>query len=321
MPHLKESVTNHAAASFKNQNTWYTYTFYGLDSTKRWTGVHSKVIKTNMETGRSEVITIIPDSLGRLASSASLIKNKIYIAGGYAVFRDGKEKSSNYLFIFDPVTDSFKNGKNIPLPIDDHVQAVWRDSLLYVISGWSDSVNVRAVQVYNPFSNEWLMASPLPDEKEAATFGGCGTIVGDTIYYLGGATFQKFYPPSHKFYKGVINPSNPLRIQWMQAGNYPGEYRYRSVAFRSRNKIYFFGGSNETYNYNGISYEHKKLVNPNTTLLNYDIESGRFAIEKSQIHVMDLRNVVEMENGKFYSVGGMIEKQKVISAIRPIKIR
>ncbi|MBS1541914.1 MAG: hypothetical protein JSS73_14780 [Bacteroidetes bacterium] len=187
-----------------------------------------------------------------------------------------------------------------------------------MISGWSDSVNVRTVQVYNPATNRWALASSLPDKKTAAVFGGCGTIVGDTIYVLGGARFEKFYPASRSFYKGAINRSNPLEITWYKAGEYPGELRYRSAAYSEGNKIYFVGGSNETYNYNGISYLKKEPVEPNATALLYSIESGTFIIKPSSIRIMDLRNVVEIGRNHFI-VGGMKEHQKVTDEVILLK--
>lgn len=96
---------------------------------------------------------VVPDSLGRLAASASTIRNRIFITGGYAVLAGGKELSSPHLFIFDPQTETYTQGASLPHAIDDHVQAVWRDSLLYVVSGWSDSLTVARVQVYVPSEN------------------------------------------------------------------------------------------------------------------------------------------------------------------------
>lgn len=318
---LPEPVTNLAAAALQKNEASYIYTFYGLDSTRKWSGVHNKVFRISLATGQSELVGRVPDSIGRLASSAATIKNKAYITGGYTVFQNGKEYSSKYLFIFDPITETFTKGAELPISIDDHIQTVWRDSLLYLISGWSDSANVRIVQVYNPFTNQWRLATSLPNEKTAAVFGGCGTIVGDTIYILGGAVFDKFYPPSGNMYKGAIDPENPLQITWINAGEYPGEFRYRSAAYTMANKIFFFGGSNETYNYNGISYKEKKPVEPNKTVLIYDIYRGTFTFKQVLKQVMDIRNIVLSVKNKFYIVGGMGPHQKISADVISIKIK
>jgi hypothetical protein len=316
---LPEPVTNHATVLLKNNKQEYIYTFYGLDSSKKWRGVHKKVFRLHIQTGKSKLIGLVPDSIGRLASSATVICNKAYITGGYGVYANGKEISSKQLFIFDAQTESFKKGTDLPVAIDDQIQSVWRDSLLYIISGWSDSNNVHAVQLYNPVSNQWQMATPLPNEITGAVFGGCGTIYGDTIYVLGGATFAKFYPPSRQFYKGVINKNNPALIKWINAGEYPGKYRYRAAAFEKNGEIYFWGGSNETYNYNGISYKEKLAVQPNNTCLIYNIITGTFITKAVKDGSMDLRNVVKTTKQVWYVAGGMgtdLQVKKTVSRIK-----
>ncbi len=312
---LPEPVTNQAVALLIKDGKPCIYTFYGLDSTKRWSGVHNKVMRVNLTDGSASSIGQVPD-IGRLASSASVIGNKAYVVGGYAVFENGKEKSSNHLFIFDPVTEQFNVGASLPIPIDDHVQGVWREKLLYVVSGWTDSLNTNAVQVYDPVLDYWDLATPLPDEPGAKVFGGSGTLVGDTIYLLGGARFEKFYPPSRSFYKGAIDPVNPKKITWYRGPDYPGSFRYRSGTYLNGPVIVFFGGSNETYNYNGISYENKTPVEANSTSLEYSISRGNFT-ERPSSPVMDLRNMVVTHSGKVFVAGGM-NGQRVLDAIESV---
>jgi hypothetical protein len=308
---LPEAVTNQAAVILARDGSLLLYTFYGLDSTLHQPGVHRKVFRVDMGTGEERHIGVVPDSAGRLASSATVIRGKAYLCGGYSVHPSGKEKSSSLLLQFDPETESFRRGKDLPVPIDDQVQAAWRDSLLFVVSGWNDSNNVRAVQVYDPVKDAWSLATPLPDEKDAAVFGGCGTIVGDTIYLLGGAVFEKYYPPSRSMYKGWIDPGQPERIRWQKGQPYPGEARYRSAAYHKDGKVHFIGGSNLTYNYNGISYRDKEPVAPNRTELVYDIRTGRFSILPAPFPVMDLRNIVTDGRGRFFVAGGMGAGQRV----------
>ncbi len=315
---LPEPVTNNAVAALQKDGRTNMYSFYGLDSTKRASGVHNKIFRIDPMTGESSAVGTIPD-LGRLAASASVINNKAYVVGGYAVFENGKEKSSDHLFIFHPETEELTRGATLPIPIDDHVQGVWSEQLLFVISGWTDSLNTNAVQVYNPKDDQWQLATPLPDEPGGKVFGASGLIVGDTIYMLGGATFAKFYPPSRSFYKGVIDPANPLHITWLNAGEYPGEFRYRSAAFLENNQVFFVGGSNETYNYNGISYPEKEPVEPNTTLLVYDPRTGLFRTEPSALQTMDLRGVVRDSNGNIYTLGGMVTGQQVNGELRKLE--
>lgn len=314
---LPEPVTNNAVVALERDGRTFFYSFFGLDSTRKQPGVHSKVIRVDLQTGRSAVIGKVPDA-GRLASGASAIANKAYVAGGYEVMKSGKEKSSRHLFIFDPSVEKFTAGASLPVPVDDHAQAVWKNKLLFVIGGWSDSLNVSAVQVYDPASDGWKLATSLPDESGAKVFGGSGVIAGDTIYFLGGATFAKYYPPSRSFYKGAVNPLNPYQITWISCGTYPGEFRYRSAAVQVNDKIYFIGGSSDTYNYDGISYAQKKKTEPNTTILVYTIATGKFSTQPSDQAVMDLRGVVKDKAGNVFTLGGMERAQHVSKEVKRI---
>jgi hypothetical protein len=302
---LPEPVTNQSTALLNKGGRPMVYTFYGLDSTLRQEGIHRKVFRLDLGTLEARPIGLVPDTAGRLASSATVIRNKAYICGGYSVSPSGKERSSPFLFIFNPESESFTKGAKLPVPIDDQVQCAWRDSLLFVLSGWNDSTNVRTVQVYDPGMDRWSLGTPLPAERDAAVFGGCGTIVGDTIYLLGGAVYDKFYPPSGSLYKGYIDPVHPTNIRWLPGIPFPGERRYRSVAWSEGGKVYFAGGSSVTYNYNGIGYKDKKPVSPNETLLVYDIATGALDTRKAPRRVMDLRNGVSLDKDHFIIVGGI----------------
>lgn len=41
---LSEPVTNQSSALLPKGESHYLYTFFGLDSTKKWSGVHNKVL-------------------------------------------------------------------------------------------------------------------------------------------------------------------------------------------------------------------------------------------------------------------------------------
>src|SRR3954469_9636991 len=106
---LPEPVTNNAVAALKKDGQTIFYSFYGLDKTRKWSGVHNKIMRVDPATGRHKMIGVLPDT-GRLAAGASVIENKAYIVGGYKVLPDGKEKSSKHLFVFDPETEKITAG-------------------------------------------------------------------------------------------------------------------------------------------------------------------------------------------------------------------
>jgi len=45
------------------------------------------------------------------------------------------------------------------------------------------------VQIYNPRTDVWMEGTPASNDSEWFVFGASGTIVGDRIYYLGGAKY------------------------------------------------------------------------------------------------------------------------------------
>ncbi|NOQ92353.1 MAG: hypothetical protein GQ552_06520, partial [Flavobacteriaceae bacterium] len=185
---LPIKTTNQAVSEGSINNKTYLFSFGGLDSTKLFSGIHQRSFRFDIENEIWTEIQPLPDSLGKIANAASKINDTIYIIGGYHVFANGSEKSSNKVHRFDIKNNVFlKDGATIPIPIDDHVQAVWENKLIYIITGWSNKENVPNVQIYNPQKNSWITGTPVPNNHIYKSFGASGTIIGDTIYYFGGA--------------------------------------------------------------------------------------------------------------------------------------
>jgi N-acetylneuraminic acid mutarotase len=189
---MPEAVSNNAVASATVDDTTYIYSFAGIDTSRDWFGIHLKGFRYNVQSQVWDTIAPLPDpNGGKIAAGASNVKGKIYIIGGYHVASNYSEISSAKVHIYDPTTNSYlPDGADIPVAIDDQVQAVWRDSLIYVITGWSNSNNVNNVQIYNPSTDTWTTGTPVPNNSQYKVFGGSGTIVGDSIYYIGGARLQ-----------------------------------------------------------------------------------------------------------------------------------
>lgn len=306
-------VTNNAVSEGMVNGIKYVYSFGGLDSTKIYSGITLKSFRYNTQTDSWDSIPSLPDTLGKIASAASTVKNKIYIIGGYHVLANSNEISSNKIHIYDPEINNYlPDGANIPKPIDDHVQCVWRDSLIYVITGWSYTANVPDVQIYNPSSDSWLSGTNVPNNNIYKAFGASGTIVGDTIYYYGGASNGFNFPAQSSLRKGIIDPSNLVSITWSNPVSFTGYPGYRMAATSdSSGNVYFIGGSSITYNYNGIAYNGSGGVNPNNRNLFYNAISGQWGIYSTQQYPMDLRGVANVSSTVKYLAGGMVAGQEV----------
>lgn len=313
---MPEPVTNQAIAYADVNGNGYVYSFAGIDETKLFSGIHQKAFKYDVQADSWETIAPLPSGNGRIAASASFVKGKIYIIGGYEVFEDQSEISVDLVHVYDPVTDTYQaDATPIPIPIDDHIQAVWRDSLIYVVTGWSNITNVPDVQIYNPSNNEWQVGTPVPNTITYKVFGSSGVIVGDTIYYAGGAKISgSFFSSSNVVRKGVINPDNPAEITWSHDFSASAEgYRMGAAVWKDQRPIWI-GGAGDEYNFDGISYNGGVGVEPNERILELRPETGTLEETNLALPIMDIREVAQAGPNTIIICGGMASGQTVSNA-------
>jgi len=307
------STTNNAVCEAKVGGADYVYSFGGLDSTKIYTGTHQKSFKYDVANDSWVAIPDLPDTLGKIAASASYVNGKIYIIGGYHVFQNNLEQSSSRVHIYDPQTDQFlADGTPVPIPIDDQVQCVYQDSLIYVITGWFNTGNVALVQIYDPANDIWLQGTSVPNTNDYKAFGANGIIVGNKIYYYGGASTATNFPAQEILRKGNIDPNNPTNIDWLPIETYIGYPTYRMVALGNLDgTISFIGGSNASYNYNGLSYTNNIGVPPSENNVIYSPTAQNISLKYNVDYPMDLRGYGNVNDSTKFLCGGMIHGQKV----------
>ena len=315
LPVLPIKTSNNAVCEGFIGDTAFVYSFAGIDSSKLYSGIHLNCFRLNLTTNQWQAIPNLPDTMGKIACAASRIKDTIYIIGGYHVLANANEISSNKVHRYNIITNQFmSDGANSILPIDDHVQCVYKDSLIYVVTGWSNTANVATVQVYNPQQNSWLAATAMPNNNTYKSFGASGTIVGDTLYFLGGASSSSGFAAQTILRKGYINPANPLQITWSFINS--NIKAYRSACTAINNDIYWLGGAETTYNYNGIAYNGSGGVAPSnksrklTSVWNFDVTNNL---------PMDLRGVAKINDSTIIIVGGMKANQAVTNQAIKLK--
>jgi hypothetical protein len=313
MANIPMKISNNAVTEGTSNGNQYVYSFGGIDSTKNYTGINLKSFRYHVSTNSWDTIPDLPDSRGKIASGASTIDSIVYIIGGYHVYFGGNEVSSNKVHRFNINTNTYlTDATPIPVPIDDHVQAVWKDSLIYAITGWSNSGNVPNVQIYNPTTNSWTIGTSTPNNNNYKSFGASGTIVGNTIYYFGGASMGGNFPCQNIVRIGEINPSNPTQITWrMQIPN-ASLRTYRAACITSSVGIHWLGGSETTYNYNGIAYNGTGGVSASNKNIFYNTTDSSLNLKQlsGDSIPMDLRGIANFGNTK-YIAGGMLQNQKV----------
>lgn len=307
---MLEPVSNNAVVEGWANDTGYVYSFGGIDTTKIWSGIHLRSFRYNTISDVWDTIPSLPDTLGKIAAAASWVDSIIYIIGGYHVYSNHNEASSAKVHRFDPRTNTYlSDGVDIPIPIDDHVQAVWNDSLIYVITGWSNTGNIPNVQIYDPANDTWYVGDPVPTSSLYMAFGASGTIIGNTIYYHGGASNGFNFPGQTRLRIGQINPSNPTQISWStQTTNF---ITYRSAPVQSFGYPFWIGGSEVTYNYDGIAYNGSGGVSNKSSILGYEVGNFDSIFNTSILLPMDLRGAATDNHYGHFISGGMESSQKV----------
>jgi hypothetical protein len=319
---LPEKVANNAVCEGFIDEVPFLFSFGGIDSTKEYSGIHLRSFRFNIESNESIQLADLPDTLGKVAAGASRIGDIIYVIGGYHVFENETELSSTKVHRYDILNNQFLNdGADIPIAIDDQVQAVWRDSLIYVITGWSDMGNIPDVQIYNPALDQWMSGTPTPNSNSYKSFGASGVIVEDTIYYFGGATSGFGFGPQSQYRKGIINSDDPTEIDWSFTLPDNSVKAYRAASTISGENLYWIGGSANTYNYDGIAYNGTGGVPTSKKVLYTRIDTEYWNEMVFDEIPMDLRGIAEISEEQKFIAGGMLSSQTVSDKVYKIEIQ
>lgn len=313
LANMPEGVANNAVCSAYCGDTLCVYSFSGIDQTLIPAGIHLKSWRYNTVTQEWISLPDVPDFQGKIAAGASTVNNLIYVVGGYYVNDNFTEESSDDIHIFDPETNSWLNdGALIPVPIDDQVQAVWNDSLIFVVTGWSDFQNVNAVQIYDPANDEWLEGTPTPNFGTYRVFGGAGSITGDSLFYYGGVSNS--FNSTNELRRGVINPDDPSEVTWSVVGDGPGDDGYRCAPVFFGPRLYWIGGAGNGYNFDADAYDGSGIVDPLNRIIAYHSHLGIWEEGLgAPFGQMDFRGAAQVSPTSWIICGGM-EADQVVSS-------
>jgi N-acetylneuraminic acid mutarotase len=324
---LPSPVSSNAVAISRDSKNLQIFSFMGIGPKKTWDAITNSAYRLDLSTGKWTELRPVPGVAGRLAASAAAFHEQVFIFGGYVVDGQGGETTVSDLNVYVPAENRYYRGADIPTPVDDSVIGVYRDRYIYLISGWSGSKNeaVPNVQVYDTDKNKWMEATPIPGTP---VFGHAGSIVGNTIVYVDGA-YKNPSAASPKFvassecWMGKINKKNPTRIEWTKLPEHPGGARYRIAAGASEKegRIYFSGGTDNPYNYNGIGYNGQP-AEPSPVTFAFNVRSGKWETisENTPEPTMDHRGLLVTHRGLIL-VGGMEKGQQVTPKVAIVKGR
>lgn len=310
-PALPFPIANNAVAAVRTPDGSALFSFLGIDSTRAWNGRLAVALRWDVGSAEWRRVRKVPGE-GRLAATAQTARGKIYLFGGYTVADDGSEQSLPNVDIYDPETDRWSAGARMPMPVDDAVSGVWRDSLIYLVSGWHDRGNVAAVQIYDPAADRWMAATPIPGPP---VFGHAGGVVGNTIVYIDGTRTLPEGRPRFRIegsaWAGDIDPTRPERIRWRRLPPHPGPPLYRAAAAGVADRwVLFAGGTDNPYNYDGVGYDGAPSE-PRAGAFAWDTLDGRWlSLPSLPVATMDHRGIA-IAGSELFVVGGMGSGQRV----------
>lgn len=320
---LPVPVSNNAVAITHAGKESRIFSFMGMGAKKTWDGITNKVFAMDLPTGKWTEVRPVPGVAGRLAASAAALRDQIVVLGGYVVDGQGGETTVSDVNIYYPYENRWYRGEDIPVPVDDSVLGVYRDRYVYVVSGWSKTEPTRKVQIYDTEKNKWMEGTPIPGMP---VFGHAGTLAGDTIVYVDGvakspAGASQKYVASSECWMGKISKSDITKIEWSKLPDHPGPARYRIAAGAAEkgDRIYFSGGTDNPYNYNGVGYNGQPSE-PSPVTFAFNLKTGKWETinENTPDPVMDLRGLLVTHRGLIL-VGGMEKGQTVTPKVTIVK--
>jgi len=316
---LPAPVTNNAVVAVKIQGQTLVYSFMGVGSNKSWDSVKNAAYAFNLRYNKWTTIRSVQGS-GRLAAAAVAVGDEVFVMGGFVPDKTGLQTIVADVSVYDPIGLRWYRGPDLLTPVRDAVAGEYRDRYIYVVGGFSKQGPTNEVQLYDTVTKQWAQATPYPGP---AVFGNAGTVVGDTILSIDGAKAGETkngprYVPSDECWIGKIDRKDPKKILWSKLPPHPGTARYRIAAGGSDRdqKAYFAGGSDEVYDYNGISLDGK-AAEPSAVVFAYNVKRDAWETitESDPNPSMDHHGLVVTSDGLLV-VGGMGKGQKVLATVQ-----
>jgi len=307
--------TNNAVTVLEDGDGAIFYSFNGLRADKTYQDASQEAYACALPAEICNPLTPLPVREGRLASVAVALDGAIYIFGGYTVAEDGGEVSTPEVFAFNPETEEYKRRADMPTPVDDAVAFPYAGRYIYLVSGWYDDGNVSLVQAFDTWEDRWFRASDYPG---APVFGHAGGgagnkfIIADGVAVIGVKDGRRQFGAVDEVWLGKINPNDPAQISWDPLPPHPGGpfYRMAAAGDATNNRVVFYGGADNPYNYDGIGYDGVP-AQASDVLFAFDLEMEQWIeLGRTGRPSMDHRGLM-IWDGAYWTLGGMDEHRNV----------
>lgn len=315
---LPDPVSNNAVAMLKVHGQLLLYSFMGIGAKKTADAVTNTAFSLDAKEGTWAAIHAVPGTAGRIGAMAASVRDELLVFGGYVVDAQGSMAVPD-VGLYEPARDRWFREADIPLAVGDSVVGVYRDRYVYLVGGRSNADLVSNVQVYDAEKEKWSQATPIPGTP---VFGHAGALVDGTIVYVDGARKNPSgnvprYVASDECWMGKIDHHDPSKIQWSKLPNHPGTARFRIAGGGSDKdqKVYFAGGSDNPYSFNGIGYDGKPSE-PSPVTFDFNLHTGKWETinENTPDPTMDHRGLLVTHEG-LVLIGGMEKDQKVTAQV------
>ena len=320
IPPLPVPHANNAVAQVEIDGKTMIFSFMGLKAGKGHADISKEAYAYTEGNSAWERLPDVPVGEGRLAATAVGLNGSVYLFGGYTVADDGGEVSTHENFRFDPVGREYHLIPAMPVPVDDAVSFAYAGRYIYLVSGWHDTANVRDVQVYDTLESRWFKATDYPGTP---VFGHAGGIVGNRFVIADGTGLfgtreagDRRFETVNEGWMGTIDPDNPSDITYRRMPQLPGRGNYRmgGAGDEVGNRVLFFGGTSNAYNYNGIGYNGEPSK-PTAHVFAWDFTVDNWvALADKPTPSMDHRGLLNV-GGKWFTIGGMVGKQEVTGQV------
>jgi N-acetylneuraminic acid mutarotase len=315
---LPDPVSNNAVAELRIHWQLVLFSFMGMGAKKNADAITNTAFSLDVTQGAWSAIHAVPGTAGRIGAMAAGMRDQLYLFGGYVVYAQGGEMVVPDVSAYQPSRDRWFRIADIPRPVADSVIGVYHDRYVYLVGGRSNDGVVNNVQVYDVEKEKWEQATPIPGP---AVFGHAGGLVGETIVYVDGArenpSGSPRYVASDECWMGKIDHHDRTKIQWTKLPNHPGAARYRIAGGGSETdqKIYFAGGTDNPYDYNGIGFDGKP-AEPSPVTFDFNLHTKKWETinDNTPDPTMDHRGLLVTHEG-LVLIGGMEKGQKVTARV------
>lgn len=195
-------------------------------------------------------LTSLPDKEGFASCFAGVSNNTLLVAGGANFpgkkpWEGGTKVWYDEVFALNDPSGEWQKVGRLPKPLAYGVSVTWKNSLLCI--GGSDEKSHYHEAMQLTLDQGTLQFKPLPSLPQTLA-NGCGALVGNYVYVVGGQESPTINRASNKAYR--LNLEQPS-AKWETLPNCPGPGRMLSIASSCNNTLWIVGGVELTSDQNG----------------------------------------------------------------------